>query len=129
MRTTLRSLVIMVRIPVCAFAAAAGCLSLYATSTGASIVEYFLLAASISMATGSGFLINDYFDVEKDFINKPYRPLPSRKIRRETVRRTSLVLFTLAVICAAPLGLRPFVLVVINVGVLAVTLWYCAVAA
>jgi len=39
-----------------------------------------IAAALAAMATGAGNILNDYFDLPVDRINKPHRPLPSGRI-------------------------------------------------
>lgn len=49
--------------------------SLY--SAVVSSLEIFLSVAMFMLAAGGGFLVNDWFDVERDAINKPWRAIPS----------------------------------------------------
>ena len=55
-------------------------------------------AVSVFVATGGGNVINDYFDYEIDKVNKPYRPIPSGRIRREQALYYALVLFLVAIV-------------------------------
>ena len=45
------------------------------------------------LITSAGNILNDYFDVEIDKINKPERPIPSNKITRSDALMLSLALF------------------------------------
>ncbi len=51
-----------------------------------ALVSVFLICAG-------GMVINDYFDVEADRINKPQRPIPSGKISKTAALIFSIVLF------------------------------------
>jgi len=47
-----------------------------------SVVDFFLLmSASIAIAA-AGYIINDYFDMDIDFINKPERMIIGRTVSR-----------------------------------------------
>lgn len=45
------------------------------------------------IASGAGFIINDYFDFDIDSINRPKRPLPTGKISLLRAHRLALLLF------------------------------------
>ena len=46
---------------------------------------FFLLVSATVMITSAGYLINDYYDVKIDFINKPERVLVGKKLKRRWV--------------------------------------------
>jgi 4-hydroxybenzoate polyprenyltransferase len=48
------------------------------------VVQLLLLAASSILLYASGLVLNDYFDIQTDLKERPYRPLPSGKISRRT---------------------------------------------
>ncbi len=48
---------------------------------------------SVFLISAGGMVINDYFDVEIDRVNKPSRPIPSGKISKTTALGYSYVLF------------------------------------
>ncbi len=56
---------------------------------------YALASACLSGAliTAGANAINDYFDVESDRINKPYRPIPSGTATRASAKWTAFVLY------------------------------------
>ncbi len=65
--------------------------------TGSSSLPWLLLA-SAAVATSAGYVINDYYDIEIDRINRPKRPLPSGVLsRREVVAAYVAMLCFLAV--------------------------------
>ncbi|OED29661.1 UbiA family prenyltransferase [Methanosphaera sp. WGK6] len=60
--------------------------------------EIILGAITVFIATGAGNTINDYYDYEIDKINKPQRPLPSGRIKKENALYYSLILYFIAII-------------------------------
>lgn len=48
---------------------------------------------SVFLISGAGMVINDFYDIEIDKINKPDRPIPSGKIREQTALFYAAVLF------------------------------------
>jgi geranylgeranylglycerol-phosphate geranylgeranyltransferase len=57
-------------------------------------------AALAALATGAGNVINDYFDLEIDRVNKPRRPLPSNRISKRGALVT-YVFLSIAVLAGA----------------------------
>ncbi len=77
------------------------CLSVY---LGAWTAQPFTFSIKIALACASaafilaaGNVINDYFDVEIDRLNKPNRPLPSGKLTRKSALWFAIILFTFGV--------------------------------
>ena len=46
---------------------------------------FFLLVSATVMITAAGYLINDYYDVKIDFVNKPDRVVVGKKLKRRWV--------------------------------------------
>ena len=46
---------------------------------------FFLLVSSTVMITGAGYLINDYYDVKIDLVNKPKRVVVGKNLKRRWV--------------------------------------------
>lgn len=65
---------------------------------GISAIESLYSSIPFFCAAAGGFAINDYYDLPKDRINKPYRAIPSGKIRPRMA-----LLFGVALIVAASL--------------------------
>lgn len=63
-----------------------------------SRIETFLAGISAILIGGAGNVINDYFDVEIDRINKPRRPLARGAIARQQALRYWLILNAFAVV-------------------------------
>lgn len=47
-------------------------------------VEFFLLVASTMLIAAAGYIINDYFDIDADMVNKPIRVTVGRDISRQS---------------------------------------------
>ena len=65
----------------------------YLVGGGTYTTEAFLLALSAFLISAGGNAINDYFDAEIDAVNKPWRPIPSGIISRETALAASILAF------------------------------------
>jgi len=71
-------------------AAAACVLSGYYLAGGRSLPAIALSVILTSVVTGLGNMINDYYDVDIDSVNKPRRPIPSGRLERSYVARAYL---------------------------------------
>jgi geranylgeranylglycerol-phosphate geranylgeranyltransferase len=58
-------------------------------------IHVYLAALSVAIITIAGNMINDYFDVETDRINRPQRFIPSGKVTKKQVLSISISLFIL----------------------------------
>ncbi|HKB67799.1 MAG TPA: UbiA family prenyltransferase [Pyrinomonadaceae bacterium] len=63
-------------------------------------VNSLLLALPFFLAAAGGFALNDYYDVPKDCINKPYRAIPSGRLSSRTVLVLGYMLIIGAVLTA-----------------------------
>lgn len=72
----------------------------------ASAISFGLLLAALiaGIITASGNIINDYFDIEIDRINKPYRILPSGKFNPRHALWLGIFLSSLAILLGFYLG-------------------------
>src|SRR5690606_40856164 len=57
----------------------------------------FLIILSSALAIASGYIINNFYDTEKDLINRPFKSLLDKKISRETQFRVYFFLNFLSV--------------------------------
>lgn len=75
-----------------------------------------LIFAAVFLITGAGNAINDYFDAGIDAINRPDRPIPSGRIRKDSAFIFSIALFTAGIIISYFIGssLIPFFIAVFN---------------
>jgi len=73
---------------------------------------YALVAAFV--ICGAGMVINDYFDIEIDKINRPERPLPSGKIGIRAALIYSFILFTVGIIFAFFVNIYVLIIAIVN---------------
>ncbi len=59
--------------------------------------KLFFALLSASFISAGGYVINDYFDLEIDKINKPSRPLPQGEIRPRSALVFSFILFMVGI--------------------------------
>jgi geranylgeranylglycerol-phosphate geranylgeranyltransferase len=102
------------RLPVAIVAALTGCATIYALNSAASLQQYLLTATILLCTHSAACAINDYWDVDKDRIDHPERPLPSGRLSPVTVWWVALILFIGAVIAAIPLGISCLILVTLS---------------
>jgi geranylgeranylglycerol-phosphate geranylgeranyltransferase len=76
-------------------AAAAGLATIVAflIATGTLIPQVILLFFVVTLVTAAGNVINDYFDIGIDRVNRPDRPIPSGQVSPGTARAFAGVLF------------------------------------
>ena len=65
----------------------------YLIATGTIISSVLLLYAVVTLVTAAGNVINDYFDVEIDRVNRPDRPIPSGQVTLPVARSVAVTLF------------------------------------
>ncbi len=64
----------------------------------------------VGLVAAGGYVINDYFDIEIDRINKPDRPLPSGRVSPRTAMNLALGMFIVGVLFSIALGPLPLAL-------------------
>jgi geranylgeranylglycerol-phosphate geranylgeranyltransferase len=79
--------------PINSIAAGLAAIVAYLIATGTIIPATLLLFAVVTLVTAAGNVINDYFDVEIDRVNRPDRPIPSGKVRLPAARAYAVTLF------------------------------------
>jgi geranylgeranylglycerol-phosphate geranylgeranyltransferase len=79
--------------PVNSLAAGLAAIVAYLIATGTVIPETLLLFAAVALITAAGNVINDYFDIEIDRVNRPDRPIPSGKVTLPAARAFAVTLF------------------------------------
>ena len=106
-----------------------GLMSVFAVFIAAMLVgfpiSYQLLVAFlvVFLVSGSGMVINDYFDYHIDKVNRSKRPIPSGRVSRKNALIYSTVLFAIANIAALYLNFYMFLLAVFNTFVTGVYSW------
>jgi len=89
------------------------------TSALTANIFYVLLGALAAVFyTGGGNSLNDYFDLEVDRKNHPDRPLPSGRMKPRSALIIGVFGFALSLILSLPLGLYPFIIMSLAVGLL-----------
>jgi geranylgeranylglycerol-phosphate geranylgeranyltransferase len=117
---TIHAFIQLFRLSFALIAAAAGCAAVYALNSALPLQTYLLTGLILACMTAAACAINDYWDVNKDRINHPERPLPSDRLSLSQAWWSAVVLFAIAGIAAIPLGISAFVLVAVST----VLLWY-----
>ncbi len=94
-------------------------------SVVAHALVFNLLYAIIAvfLISGAGNVINDYFDVETDKINKPHRPIASGEISRRNALLYFFILCIFGLIFASLVSFDFFILALINEAVLFLYSW------
>ena len=106
------------RLPNGILAALAGCATIYTLNSAAPLSQYLLTAVVLACMYSAACAINDYWDVEKDRINHPNRPIPSGRLSLQQAWWAAVVLFAFALIAAIPLGVHSFLLVAVSIVLL-----------
>ncbi len=73
----------------------------FITGTISPILNVLWASLSGGLIAGAANAINDYFDVEIDRINKPYRPIPAGKLSRQEVFIFSMLLFVIGILMSS----------------------------
>lgn len=110
----------LIRMPSSFLAGLAGWATCYALNPNLSIDRSLLTAGLLFCMTAAACTINDYWDVDKDRLNHPDRPLPSEQLSLQQAWWAAIALFIGAVVTAAFLGLFPLIITSVNI----VLLWY-----
>ncbi len=65
----------------------------YLIATGMLVPAVLLLFAIVALITAAGNVINDYYDIEIDRVNRPDRPIPSGAVTPRAARAYAVTLF------------------------------------
>lgn len=79
-------------------------------------LSILLAAISASLVSGGGNVINDYFDIEIDKINRPYRVLPSGALNKTAAFMFYLFLSAAALLIAWQINKAAFAVVVVAIA-------------
>lgn len=98
------------------FAVLIGGLLVAGTDPSLLVNSYALILAMIAvfLIMGAGNAINDCVDVESDRVNKPSRPIPSRRISRKKALVFSFALFAAGILLTLPTNYGTLLLAIIN---------------
>ncbi len=67
-------------------------------------LDFFLLSLSTVMIAAAGYIINDYFDVKVDRVNRPDRIIVGKFIKRRVAMGAHIVINTIAILIGAYLA-------------------------
>jgi geranylgeranylglycerol-phosphate geranylgeranyltransferase len=79
--------------PVNSLVAGLAAILAYLIDTGTVVPQTLFLFAIVALITAAGNVINDFFDVKIDAINRPDRPIPSGAVSRAAARGFAVTLF------------------------------------
>jgi len=83
-----------------------------------SVLKIFLAGLSGALTASSGNVLNDYFDINIDKINKPQRVLPSGKLSSKEAFTFYIVLSVLSLLISSFININAFIIVFIAVSFL-----------
>lgn len=83
--------------------------------------HFFLLSLATVMVAAAGYIINDYYDVKIDLINKPERVVIGKLVKRRVAMGANIVINVLALGIAAYLGWRVLLTIFVSIFLL---WWY-----
>jgi 4-hydroxybenzoate polyprenyltransferase len=75
--------------------------------SGQGLASWLLLAASSACLYSGGMVWNDFFDLEQDRRERPFRPLPSGEVSRPAAVRLGVILLLTGWLFAVLAGWRP----------------------
>ncbi len=75
---------------------------------------FILVFLAVFLITGAGNAVNDYYDREIDAVNRPDRPLPSKRITPKGALRYSLLLFAAGCVLAVLVNQICLALAILN---------------
>lgn len=81
------------------------------TLTNTSLIIPLL---AVGLVSSAGYVINDYFDIEVDKVNKPYRPIPSGRVSPREALYLTLALIIIGVTPSLSVGPYTAAFVLIN---------------
>ncbi|MCD4795848.1 MAG: geranylgeranylglycerol-phosphate geranylgeranyltransferase [Candidatus Cloacimonetes bacterium] len=82
----------------CLFVSVSVLFGAYFNSDSNHIVSIISAVISATLIAGGGYVINDFFDIKIDMINKPERILPAKKIKPRTAYLFAIYLFLSGII-------------------------------
>ncbi|PCJ25843.1 MAG: hypothetical protein COA97_07120 [Flavobacteriales bacterium] len=69
-------------------------------------IDFFLLSLSTAMIAAAGYIINDYFDVKVDRVNRPDKIIVGKYIKRRMAMGSHLVINAIAILLASYLAYK-----------------------
>lgn len=98
----------------------------YSVSFGMDTLSFLLMVTSTILIAAAGYIVNDYFDIETDRINKPGKQSIDSRITPGTLLATSLLFSVIALILAIrlTLNLKIWIAEALLITALVVAWWY-----
>ncbi len=93
------------------------------TGTVQPLQRVLLACISGALVAAGANAINDYFDVEIDRRNKPYRPLPAGRVTRRAAKIQALLLLALGSAFGGGIGVLPLLVATLTAVLLYVYSW------
>lgn len=88
-------------------------------------LDFFLLSLSTVMIAAAGYIINDYFDVKVDRVNRPNTIIVGKYIKRRTAMGAHIVISSLAILIGGYLAFKFGNYKLVLIQILSVgALWY-----
>jgi geranylgeranylglycerol-phosphate geranylgeranyltransferase len=100
--------------PANAAAAGLAVIVAYLIATGTLVPEVLLLFLVVVLITAAGNVINDYFDVKIDRVNRPDRPIPSGIVTLPAARAYAVILFLAGILFCIPTNALCIAIAVFN---------------
>ncbi|MEM0015290.1 MAG: geranylgeranylglycerol-phosphate geranylgeranyltransferase [Zestosphaera sp.] len=91
-----------------------GWLTVRVTAPSLGVESLMIPVLAVGLISSAGYVINDYFDVEVDRVNKPYRPIPSGRVSTHEALTLSIILFTAGGVSSLFAGPYTITFVVLN---------------
>jgi len=86
----------------------------YLIATGTVIPAVLLLFLVVFLVTAAGNVINDYFDIAIDRVNRPDRPIPSGQVTPGAARAWAAILFLAGILACIPTNVLCLAIAVFN---------------
>jgi 4-hydroxybenzoate polyprenyltransferase len=83
----------------------------------------FIVAASVFIAAG-GYIINDYFDINIDLVNKPDKMVVEKNINRRWAILLHLIITTIGVMISLYVGIKTTLIILIANIISTLLLWF-----
>ncbi len=81
-------------------------LGFYGLKPSLDLLQYSMLVLSTVLIAGAGYIINDYFDIKIDQINKPHKVMLETVIKRRWAMGTHITLSALGILLALALAIQ-----------------------
>lgn len=91
---------------------------LIASADEVPVIKMLLAGTAASFVMAGGNIINDYFDVEIDKINRPGRPIPSGQVSKSSALILYIFFTVLGLACSHFININAFLIVIFSIIVI-----------